>query len=440
MKSGLISMLILLFSGFLTFPGYSQEVRKLSLDESIQLGLQNSELIHSSKMKVNYAEAKLSEVNTFRLPSLKLNASYTRLSEVEPFIISIPNFGSFNISPSIVNNYNIKLSLQQPLFTGFKLSSSSNIAEYNYESRKQEYTRDEQQLVLNIKNAYWNLFKVIKVKSAVDENVDLIKAHLTDITNFFDQGLSTKNDVLKVQVQLAEAQLRQIDAKNGVELAKSNLNNVIGLPLSTNVEVQSDVSINEDTIPELDRLTDEAMQNRPELKAMDFQLKAGESGVTLAESNWYPQIYLTGDYYYSRPNQRIFPAEDKFNGTWDVGVGLSWDIWNWLSTSDQTKQAEAQYEQVKDGYKSLKDGITLEVTQNYLNLLKAKEKITTANQSVHQAEENYRVTDETFKNGLNLNSDLLDAEFSLMQAKTNYVQALADYEVAKASLEKSIGK
>lgn len=439
MKSGILTMLILLFTGVLFTPAYAQELRKLSLDESIQIGLQNSELIHSSKMKVNYAEARLSEVNTYRLPSLKLNASYTRLSEVEPFILTTP-FGVFDISPSIVNTYNVKLTLQQPVFTGFKLSSSSNIAEYNYEAQKQEYTKDEQQLVFNIKNAYWNLFKAVKVKAAVDENVSLIEAHLTDVKNFFDQGLSTKNDVLKVQVQLAEAQLRQIDAKNGVELAKSNLNNVIGLSLSTDVEVQSDVSINTDVVPDLDQLIEQSMENRPELKAMDFQLKAGESGITFAQSNWYPQVYLTGDYYYSRPNQRIFPAEDKFTGTWDVGVGLSWDVWNWLSTSDQTKEAEAQYEQVKDGYKSLKDGITLEVTQNYLNLLKAKEKITTADQSVHQAEENYRVTDETFKNGIALNSDLLDAEFALMQAKTNYIQSLADYEVAKASLEKSIGK
>ena len=439
MKSGILLTCILLFTGIFSVPVSAQEVRDLTLDESIQIGLQNSELIHSSKMKVNYAEARLSEINTNRLPSLKLNASYTRLSEIEPFILTTP-FGSFDIVPSIVNNYNIKLSLQQPLFTGFKLLSSSDIAEYSYEAQKQNYTRDEQQLVLDIKNAYWNLFKVIKVKSAVDENVDLINAHLTDIKNFFDQGLATKNDVLKVQVQLAEAQLRQIDAKNNVELAKSSLNNVVGLPLSSNISVQTDVSIIEEPVSDLDQLIKEAMENRPELKAMDFQLKAGESGITLAESNWYPQIYLTGNYYYSRPNQRIFPAEDKFNGTWDVGVGLSWDIWNWLSTSDQTKEAEAQYEQVKDSYKSLKDGITLEVTQNYLNLLKAKEKVTTANQSVHQAEENYRVTDETFKNGLVLNSDLLDAEFALMQAKTNYVQSVADYELAKANLEKSIGK
>ncbi len=439
MKSGIIGIIIFLITGVLYNNTFAQDSRKLTLEESIRIGLENSELIHSSQMKVNYAKARLSEVNTYRLPSLKLNASYTRLSEIDPFVLNTP-FGNFNISPSIVNNYNIKLSLQQPIFTGFKLASSSNIAEYNYEAQKQVYTKDEQKLILDIKSAYWNLFKVIKVKSVVDENVDLIKAHLSDVKNFYENGISTKNDLLKVQVQLAEAQLRQIDADNGVKLARSNLNNVIGLPLSTITEVQSDVTIEDDTVPELDRLIGQAMENRPELKEMDFRLKAGESGVTLAESNWYPQVYLAGNYNYARPNQRIFPLEDKFNGTWDVSVGLSWDIWNWLSTSDQTEQAEAQLEQVKDGYKSMKDGITLEVTQNYLNVLKAKERILASSQSVHQAEENYRVTNETFKNGLALNSDLLDAEFALLQAKTNYIQSLADYEMAKASLEKSIGK
>lgn len=439
MKSGLTGILIFLLSGIVSVNSFAQEPHALTLEESIQIGLKNSELIHSSQMKVNYANARWSEVNTYRLPSLKLNASYTRLSEIDPFILNTP-FGSFNISPSIVNNYNVKLSLQQPIFTGFKLLSSSNIAEYTYEAQKQEYTRDEQQLIYDIKNAYWGLFKVTKVKGVVDENIDLIKAHLSDVKNFYENGISTKNDVLKVQVQLADAQLRQIDADNGVKLARSNLNNVIGLPLSTDTEVQTEVMMEDENNSDADQLIQQAMENRPELKAMDFRLKAGESGVTMAESGWYPQIYLAGNYYYSRPNQRIFPAEDKFNDTWDVSVGLSWDIWNWLATSDQTQQAEAQLEQVKDGYKSLKDGISLEVTQNYLNLLKAKEKILASNQSVHQAEENYRVTNETFKNGLALNSDLLDAEFALLQAKTNYIQAQADYELAKAGLEKSIGK
>ena len=272
MKSGMTGILIFLLSGILSVNSFGQESRNLSLEESIQIGLKNSELIHSSQMKVDYTRAKWSEVNTYRLPSLKLNASYTRLSEITPFVLTTP-FGTFDLQPSIVNTYNIKLSLQQPIFTGFKLASSSNIAEYTYEAQKQEYTKDEQQLIYDIKNAYWGLFKVIKVKSVVDENIDLIKAHLSDVKNFYENGISTKNDVLKVQVQLAEAQLRQIDADNGVKLARSNLNNVIGIPLSTTTEVQTDVIMEDDNTPDLDQLVHEPWRTDLNLRQWIFVLK-----------------------------------------------------------------------------------------------------------------------------------------------------------------------
>jgi outer membrane protein TolC len=225
-----------------------------------------------------------------------------------------------------------------------------------------------------------------------------------------------------------------------VRIAIINLNNIIGLPLSTKIDIADSVNPDEKTMDNLDVLVNSAYKSRPELKSMEFKIKASESGITMAQSGWFPQIYLTGDYNYARPNTRIFPTEDKFKGTWDVNVTASINLWNWGATSDQTTQAEAQFEQAKDSYKTLKDNVTLEVTKNYLEMMRSKESIDVANDNVKQAEENYRVTDQQYKNGLTLNSELLDAEVALLQAKTNYVQSLVDYELAAAQLEKSIGK
>ncbi len=418
---------------------FAQDQNTLTLDESINIGLKNSNMLHSSKMQVNYANARLSEINTNRLPSLKFSAAYTRLSYIAPFILNTP-FGDFNISPSILDSYNLKLTLQQPLFTGFKLSSSSNIAEYNYKATEEKYNKDKQDLIYNIKNAFWNLFKAKKVREVTDQNVEQVKAHLMNVQNFYEQGLSTKNDLLKVQVQLSESELRQIDAKNAVKLARINLYNVIGIPLNTNSEIPDSIDIKTKEVNDLDDYIEKALDNRPELKAMQYNIKASEAGVTFAQSDWYPQIYLAGNYYYSEPNQRIFPAENRFKDTWDVGVSVSLNLWNWGATVDKTDQAEAQLEQAKDSYKIIKDNIVLEVNSNYLNLVQSKDKIAVADESVRQAKENYRVTDETFKKGLALNSDLLDSEVALLQANTNYIQALVDYELAKAKLEKSIGE
>ena len=438
MKQKLKKLILTLFTGILVSSTTFAQQKEITLEEGIQIGLQNSKTLHSSKMKVLSAEANLGAINTLQLPSLSLNASYTRLSPVNPFAVPTP-FGVFTISPSILDNYNLKLSLQQPLFTGFKLSSSSKIAEDNSLAAKQQYTQDEQNLILNIKNAYWRLFSAEKLKKAVDDNFLQVKAHLADIQNFFKQGLSTKNDVLKVEVQLSEIELQQIDAKNSVKIAIVNLDNVIGLPLSSDLQIPQNVSVSDNNEYDLTELIKEAIQNRPDLKAMQYQVQASKAGIALAQSNWYPQIYLTGNYYYSKPNQRILPSRNQFDATWDVGVGLSFNIWNWGATKDQTTQAEAQYEQSNDGLKSMKDAITLEVTQDYYNMIKAKEKILVAEQTVSQAEENYRVTDDKFKQGLTLNSELLDAETALLQAKTNQIQSLADYELAVARIQRSIG-
>lgn len=439
MHNALIRTLIL--AAFLAGFGFTsaQEVRNLTLEESITIGLENSHQLHSSGMRVVSSEARLSELNAMRLPSLSFGASYTRLSSVDPFSIETP-FGNFDITQDIVNTYNLQLTLQQPIFTGFRLSGSADVAEYNYKAAQQDFSADKNTLIFNIKNAYWGLFKAKEVKKVVDENVDQIKAHLDDVQNLFKQGLSTRNDLLRVQVQLAEAELRQIDANNAVRLANISLNNVINLPLSTKIEIEENVEPQQDKLPGIDDLTDMTYKNRPELKAMDFRVKASETGIKVANSTWWPQIYLQGNYNYARPNQRIFPLTDEFKGTWDVTVNLQMNLWNWGQTSDQSTQAEAMYEQTKDSYETLKDAVTLEVTQNYLNVLRAKERISVSAGSVNQAEENYRVTSDKFKNGLVLNSDLIDAEFDLLQAKTNYVQALVDYQLAKANLEKSVGE
>jgi len=431
----LISVLSLLFVG----NNFAQQKKYLTLRKSIEIGLENSRSIHISRLKVKEAEARWREINTLGLPSLKFNTSYTRLSQVPPFAINTP-FGRFNISPSIFNNYSLKLSLQQPIFTGFKISSNSDMAKYNSLAAKQQFSQDEQDLILNIKTAFWNLFKAKKIKEAVKDNLQEVEAHLNDIRNFYKQGLVTKNEVLKVAVRLSEVQLNQIDAKNAVKLAIINLDNVLGLSLSTELEIQDSISINNSKDDyNLGELIKEALTNRPALKSMQYKVKASKKGIVAAKSDWYPQIFLSGEYDYAKPNRRLLPTRNKFYATWAVSIGMSYDLWNWGSTEDRTDQAKAQFEQAEDGLKTLKDAVILEVTNDYFNMIKAKEKILVTKQTINQAKENYRVTRDKFEQGLALNSELIDAETSLKLARTNNVQALVEYEIVKAKIEKATG-
>jgi outer membrane protein len=434
MKTKLIIIIVLL----LTANSMDAQPRAMTIEDAIATGMENSRMLHASQMKAEFAGARSSEIGASLYPSVKAQMNYQRLSDVPAFTIPIP-FSPVTF-PVILNNYMMKATLQQPLFTGWKLQSAADNAEYSASAARSDFDKDKEELLYNIKSAYWNVYRAREVKRLADENVKQISQHLADIESMYTQGLVTNNEVLKTKVQLSNSRLMQSDGENNVRIAVIAFNSTIGLPLTTDIVVSSSLTPTTKEYPEVERLLSQAMNQRSDVHSSEWRLKATEAGITAATAGWFPQIFLTGNYYYSRPNQRIFPAQDEFKDTWDVGVSLQFDIWNNLTTAHQTVQAKAQFEQAKDAFAILKDGITLEVTQSYLNFRQAKQRIELARLSVEQADENLRVTKEKFKAGLTTNSEMLDAEVVQHQAKLQLVQAYVEHELAEAKLTKSIGK
>ncbi len=413
----------------------------LTLDDCVRLGMENSNELKISKAKVESSDAKMTEANSYLLPQLKFQASYMRLSNIPPTEISLDFLPHpVQISPTILNNYNLKLSLQQPLFTGFKLWSVKSVAKNNYQASNYEYDKDLNEAAFKIQNVFWNYYKAEQIKKLINENLRLTQKHLEDTKNFMERNLATRNDLLKLQVQYSNTELQLIEAENNVDIARSNLNKQLNLPLEAGTEIESgkiDTSFNDLNLKDL---INEAHANRNDLKSLEYRLEASDKGIIAANAGWYPSIYLVGDYYYSKPNQRIFPAQDKFKDTWDVGVSLQWDIWNWGFTSSQSTQAEQQKVQVEASLSQLKDAVELEVYQSFLTYKRAQDKIRVSRLTVDQANENYRITQQKYEQQLATSTDLIDAEVSLLQAKTSLTTSLVDYQIAKVKLNKSVGQ
>jgi outer membrane protein len=427
---------------FALITGLSQvlaQPRMLTIEESIVLGLENSRVLHGSLMRSEYAAEKASEVSAMLYPSLKLQGSYQRLSEVPEFKIPLPGAPT-SIFPYIPNTYSARASVQQPLFTGWKCQGAADNAAYQSEAARSDVDKDKAELVFNIKSAYWTVFRAKEIRRLSDENVKQIASHLEDAENLMKQGMATTNDVLKVKVQLSNSQILQSDAANNVRLATITFNSTIGITLDTEIGIGSQLTPTAKEHPELEKILASALKGRPEILSMESRVKAANAAVTSAVGGWFPQIFLTGNYYYARPNQRIIPSKDEFKDTWDFGISLQFDLWNNLTAFHQTNQAKAQYEQTKDALVTLKDGITLEVTQCYLSLRQAKERIGLAELTVEQANESYRTAAEKYKTGLITSSELLDSEVALLQSKLQLTQSQVDHELAEARLQKAIGE
>jgi outer membrane protein TolC len=159
--------ILCVISFFLTNVLFAQQTAQpVRLADCISQALGKNPALQISQAKVQSAEARSSEALTSLLPQLKFTGRAAELSPIDPFGIKIgpPVNLSMILFPSITENYSMKLSLQQPLFTGFKLKKNLEMAELNASAAKEELTRDQEDLVLNVITAYWNFYHAIKVE------------------------------------------------------------------------------------------------------------------------------------------------------------------------------------------------------------------------------------------------------------------------------------
>lgn len=430
-------LMLILFTSSL----FAQQ-KVLTLEESIQIGLKNSKDLKIANSKINNADYKLSEVNSLFLPQITFLGNYTRLSENIPaFEVTLPFSPSpVRIAEPIYDNYTFKLGFSQPLFTGLKLSSSKKAANYNLNAEKYNYSKEENEVAFKIYTAFWNYYRANEIKKVIELNLKQIENHLNDTKNYFQQGLVSKNDVLKLEVQYSNTKLKLIETENNLDISKMAFNKALGIDLETQTNVVVDQHQLETSSFDDSDLFDEALSNRDELKSLAFRVEGSKENIKTVKSEYFPSIYLTGNFYYSNPNPRFQPAVDEFNNNWDVGVTLSWNVWDWGKTSSKVSQAEQTKIQLETNYSQLQENIQLEVHQNYSNLVKNEEKIAVNKIAFEQANENYRITVEKYNLQIVSSTDLIDAESLLLQAETNLKTAQVDYQIAKANLSKSLGR
>lgn len=428
-------------------PAFGQSPLTLTLDEAITIGHENSRIVKIASAKADVALARAGEAATALLPSISLSAGYQRLSDVDPFQVFVPFAPQpITIAPVVLNTYSARVSLQQPLFTGFKLSSNAHSADLLARAAVLDSENEKADLTLNIAVAYWTLYQSGRMKEFVEANVARLEAIEVDTKNLMRVGLATRNDLLKVQLQISNARIMRIDAANDHRLAMMMLNNLIGLPLETELRVGSLPQMPERTPEEpaqnsraFEAYAERAWANRPDVRAMHTRVDASLDMVRAAQGNWWPHLFLTAGYTYARPNLRYQPTRDEFKGTWDIGVQLQFNVWNWGATARQTEQAAAALRQSEVAFEHLKENVALDVQRHILALARSKEKVAIAQLSVEQAHEHQRMTRDKYQQGLATSSDMLEANVAMLQAETAFSAALVEFQIAQARRDKTLG-
>ena len=259
--------------------------------------------------------------------------------------------------------------------------------------------------------------------------------HVTNVQAQYNVGLVASSDVLAARTNLADAQTTLITRQNSADVAETDLNIVIGYPVSTSIETADKEMRYLPYNVTLEQAKAYALLHRATLVKSAMDVKSAEESVKQAKAGYLPTVSLTAGKNYA--------SDDNYRGTsnngWSVGANASLDIWDGGSTRNTIKVREAQLESAKEANLAAVDGVLHDVQSAYLNLRAAEQTISSTKVAVEEGQESFRIASLRYRAGVGSNLDVLDAETSLTTARNNYVQALYNYNIYVATLEQAVG-
>jgi outer membrane protein len=408
----------------------------LTLEESVKIGLERNLTLHSAVEGVVGSEFRRKEAITNFLPWWTGEYSFTRNST--PVTIGVVQAGIPVPGLTDRNVYNFGTTVSQPIFTGGLNLANYRSAKLGVDLSKESVETVKRDIVLQVRVGYFSILRAEKFLSVAEQQVKQFEAQLEVTKAFFDVGIVPKNDVLQAEVRLANARQLLVKAANDLATAKASFNILLRREIGTPLEVV-DILEYKAFPKEFEASLDEALRQRPEVKAARLNIDQAKEGVKIARSGFFPTISLAGNYDRFSDDFDL-SGGTKFSDRWTIQTLASFTLWNWGNTAFKVGENKVKVTQAEDSKIQLIESITLEVKSNYLNLLTAEKNINVTEKAIEQAEENLRMNEERYKYQVATQTDVLDAVTLLAQARVNYYGALSDFNIAKAQLERSMGR
>ena len=415
-------VLVLLASGLATgyaAPDTPGTARELTLDEAVKLALTNNPTGKIAVFDFEAAKGALTAARSARWFSI--SASHKDAQSWAG--------GSANI----VDQYTNSVSLNWTLWSGNKVESQISQAKLALDSSQWGIAKARQQLKYDATDAYFKFMAARDNVKLNQESVERLERYLQDVRLQFEVGVVAKVDVLRSEVELAKAKQSLIEAQNTYDLAMANLNNIIGFPLTTELNVKGDLSYARYE-KELAFCVDAALRQRPEISQYTDAAKSAQEAITIAKSGYLPTVsavYNAG-WYDSK-----FAGGNNYN--WSVYLLTNWTLFDSGLTAGKVKQAVEGYKKAQEQLKQTVDSVQLDVRQTYLSLKSAEQSIATSSSAVGLAEEDYKIKVIRYQAGVGTNLDVLDAQVALTTAKNNFLKAMYEYNNFRAKLDKAMG-
>lgn len=415
-----------------TFAG---ETVALNLDDAMLRAFQTNPTVSIAQYELDSARASYNAARQSRGISISASHTTQRGGYDDNIVKKTDATGAWTGEywKGIGNSHSNGLTASLPIFTGGKLKGTIKQAKANYQYNQVGVQRTYNEMRSTVTDGYFTMLQADNMQKLSAESVARLEDHLKNVQAQYDVGVVAKVDVLRSQVELANAKQTLIQAENSYQVAEANMNKIVGLPMDTNLKLDNLLVYNAYD-KNMDDCLAYAAEHRPELMQAKYGVDAAKGALMVARSGHMPQVAASATQKWSDSS---WPGDD--NGKWGVGVNVSMNVFDTGVTLSKIHGAEADLKKAEETYRNTVDSVNLDVRSNYLGLREAEKRISTTKLAVEQADEDYRIAQLRYMSGVGTNTDVLDAQVALTQAKTNYTKALYDYNTSKTALETSIG-
>lgn len=407
----------------------------LNLPKTVQMALDYNRDIKNSQYALKKAEYAINQAQAGKKPTVDYNfgAQRSRATDAATYSRAASLMGGAN---SVSNAFSNGISVNIPLYTGGLVEGQIDVAKLGKTNTQEEILRVEQATKYSAIQGYYALLAYQELQGVYHEAVDNLQGHLDNVQAQYNVGTKARVDVLSSDVSLANAKTTAITADNNVAVAESNLNNILGLPLETKLNL-ADHQLPFDTYNiSLQEATDYAMKYRPEVLQAAIAVQEAERNIDIANAGNRPTVAITGGNDWA---DNTFPGIDANKRSWKVAAGVTYSLYDGGATKAKVNQAKQDLLVARETEQKTREAVQLEVKQAYLNIRSAAQKVEETQTVVDQARENYRIQNIRYQAGVGINLDVLDAQLSLNEAQVNHIQALYDYNVGIAKLEQVMG-
>ncbi len=422
---------VLLALLFWAGPAMAQEV--LTVEEALNLAYANNPAIMASSAKEEQARQQIAQASAAKLPQVGASLLAQFSKDATTYGVYGPSGKIGEAYAGYRNAYQAALTLNWLIYSSGSVSNTVKARELALSGVEAQSVRTGQGVENGVRKAYYGLQRARAKLLVAEEALSLAKEHLTQVESFYRYGVVAKDQVLRVQVDVSDGKLNVIKAANAVDVGWSALERAVGTSLKKSYSLpEPESTVSDVSVP--DDPDSFAMEQRPELTALEFSRLSALSLAKAASGTRGPQVAVQG---------RVSDTDDAFfpsgNDDWSVSLSASWTFFDGGESLAKEKEAKAAAQELVYSIEDLKKEISMEISSGKLNLASAIQRIEVARDQVASAEEDYRMALKRYTANVGTNIDVLDARVALSNARTQLVDAVYDTYTARSDLEYAMG-